>query len=148
VQDALESFRGLAHRLELVRERGGVRWVDDSKGTNAGAVIKSLESFPGNVILLAGGIEKGGDYGVLRDPVRRRVKRAILFGASRDMLAGTLADATTIEVVDTLAVAVAHADAHAVAGDVVLLSPGCASFDQFRDYADRGRQFRALVEAL
>lgn len=148
VQEALESFRGLAHRLELVRERGGVRWVDDSKGTNAGAVIKSLESFPGNVILLAGGIEKGGDYGVLREPVRRRVKRAILFGASRDMLARTLADATTVEVVDTLAAAVAHAEAHAATGDVVLLSPGCASFDQFRDYADRGRQFRALVEAL
>lgn len=148
VQDALEGFRGLEHRLELVRERAGVRWVNDSKGTNAGAVIKSLESFPGNVILLAGGIEKGGDYGVLREPVQRRVKRTIVFGAARDMLARTLGDVSPVEIVETLAAAVASAEAHAVAGDVVLLSPGCASFDMFHDYADRGRQFKALVEAL
>ncbi|MBP1689543.1 MAG: murD [Deltaproteobacteria bacterium] len=148
VQEALEAFRGLEHRLELVRERKGVRWVNDSKGTNAGAVIKSLESFPGDVILLAGGIEKGGDYGVLREPVQRRVKRAILFGEARDMLARTLAATTEVAIVDSLAAAVADAAAHAVSGDVVLLSPGCASFDMFRDYADRGRQFKALVEAL
>jgi UDP-N-acetylmuramoylalanine--D-glutamate ligase len=148
VQQALESFKGLEHRLELVRERDGVRWVNDSKGTNAGAVIKSLESFPGDVILLAGGIEKGGDYGVLREPVQRRVKRLILFGEAREMLARTLAGTTAIAIVDTLAAAVADAAAHAVRGDVVLLSPACASFDMFRDYADRGRQFKALVEAL
>ncbi|MEO6029252.1 MAG: UDP-N-acetylmuramoyl-L-alanine--D-glutamate ligase [Candidatus Binatia bacterium] len=148
VQDALEAFRGLEHRLELVRERNGVRWVNDSKGTNAGAVIKSLESFPGNVILLAGGIEKGGDYGVLRAPVERRVKHLVLFGEARDMLARTLANAAPIAIVDTLAAAVATAESHAVPGDVVLLSPGCASFDMFRDYADRGRQFKALVEGL
>ncbi len=148
VQEALETFRGLEHRVELVRERNGVRWVNDSKGTNAGAVIKSLESFPGNVVLLAGGIEKGGDYGVLRDPIARRVKHLVLFGAARDMLARTLAGTAPIAIVDTLAQAVAEADAHAQRGDVVLLSPGCASFDMFRDYADRGRQFKALVEAL
>jgi UDP-N-acetylmuramoylalanine--D-glutamate ligase len=148
VQEALEAFRGLEHRLELVRERNGVRWVNDSKGTNAGAVIKSLESFPGNVVLLAGGIEKGGDYGVLRAPVEKRVKQLILFGEARDMLARTLADTAPIAIVDTLAGAVAVADAQATSGDVVLLSPGCASFDMFRDYADRGRQFKALVEAL
>ena len=148
VQQALESFRGLEHRLELVRERDGVRWVNDSKGTNAGAVIKSLESFPGNVILLAGGIEKGGDYGVLRDPVQRLVKHVLLFGKAREMLARTLAAATEVEIVDSLATAVTRAAALARGGDVVLLSPGCASFDMFRDYADRGRQFKALVEAL
>ncbi len=148
VQEALEAFRGLEHRLELVRERNGVRWVNDSKGTNAGAVIKSLESYPGNVILLAGGVEKGGDYGVLRGPVERKVKHLVLFGEARDLLARTLAGTTTIEVVDTLAAAVAAADAQATSGDVVLLSPACASFDMFRDYADRGRQFKALVQAL
>jgi len=148
VQEALEAFRGLEHRLELVRERNGVRWVNDSKGTNAGAVIKSLESFPGNVILLAGGIAKGGDYGVLRAPVERRVKHLVLFGEARDMLARTLANAAPIALVDTLAAAVASAESHAVPGDVVLLSPGCASFDMFHDYADRGRQFKALVEGL
>jgi UDP-N-acetylmuramoylalanine--D-glutamate ligase len=148
VQQALERFRGLEHRLELVRERAGVRYVNDSKGTNAGAVIKSLASFPGNVILLAGGIEKGGDYGVLVEPVRRAVKRAIVFGAARELLARTLASATEVELVDSLAEAVARAAAVAGRGDTVLLSPACASFDMFRDYADRGRQFKALVEAL
>ncbi|MCC6767079.1 MAG: UDP-N-acetylmuramoyl-L-alanine--D-glutamate ligase [Deltaproteobacteria bacterium] len=148
VQEALEAFRGLEHRLELVRERSGVRWVNDSKGTNAGAVIKSLESFPGNVILLAGGVGKGGDYGVLRAPVARCAKHVVLFGEARDVLARALEGAASIEIVGGLAAAVAAADAHAAAGDVVLLSPACASFDMFRDYADRGRQFKALVEAL
>jgi UDP-N-acetylmuramoylalanine--D-glutamate ligase len=149
VQRALERFRGLEHRLELVRERDGVRWVNDSKGTNVGAVVKSLEGFGARqVVLLAGGIDKGGDYGLLRDPVRRAVKRAVLFGAAREMLAGVLAGATEIERAESLADAVGRAAAAAHAGDTVLLSPACASFDMFRDYADRGRQFRALVEAL
>jgi UDP-N-acetylmuramoylalanine--D-glutamate ligase len=148
VQRALETFRGLPHRLELVRERGGVRWVDDSKGTNPGAVVRSLESYPRGVILLAGGLGKGGDYEVLVAPVRRAVKRAILFGAAREMLARTLAGTTEVEVVDSLGEAVARAARAARPGDTVLLSPACASFDMFRDYADRGRQFRALVEAL
>jgi UDP-N-acetylmuramoylalanine--D-glutamate ligase len=148
VQEALEAFRGLPHRLELVRERDGVRWIDDSKGTNAGAVIKSLEGYDQTVILLAGGLGKGGDYGVLVGPVRRAVKRAIVFGAARDLLARTLAGATVVEPVDDLAQAVVRAAAAAVPGDTVLLSPGCASFDMFRDYADRGRRFQALVQAL
>jgi UDP-N-acetylmuramoylalanine--D-glutamate ligase len=148
VQTALERFAGLEHRVELVRERDGVRWVNDSKGTNAGAVIKSLESFAGGVILLAGGVPKGGDYGVLVAPVRRAVKRALLFGAARELLAETLAGATEVEIVDSLEAAVARAAAVAVRGDTVLLSPACASFDMFRDYAERGRRFKALVEAL
>ena len=135
VQQALEAFRPLPHRLELVRERDGVRWIDDSKGTNVGAVVKSLEGHRRSVVLLAGGIEKGGDYGVL-------------FGAARDMLARTLGGATEVELADTLADAVARAAAVAKPGDTILLSPACASFDMFRDYADRGNQFQALVQAL
>ena len=148
VQEALERFTGLPHRLELVREHAGVRWIDDSKGTNAGAVVRSLEGYGGTIVLLAGGLAKGGDYGVLTEPVRRAVKHAILFGDARHMLATILAGATTVSVVETLAAAVARAATVAAPGDTVLLSPACASFDQFRDYADRGRQFRALVEAL
>jgi UDP-N-acetylmuramoylalanine--D-glutamate ligase len=148
VQQALEAFRPLPHRLELVRERDGVRWIDDSKGTNVGAVVKSLEGHRRSVVLLAGGIEKGGDYGVLVEPVRRAVKHAILFGAARDMLARTLGGATDVELADTLADAVARAAAVAKPGDTILLSPACASFDMFRDYADRGNQFQALVQAL
>ncbi len=108
----------------------------------------SLAGFERNVVLLAGGIEKGGDYGVLVEPVRRAVKHALLFGAARDMLARTLADATAVELVDDLAAAVRRAAALAAPGDTVLLSPACASFDMFRDYADRGRRFQALVRAL
>jgi len=148
VQEALQGFRGLPHRLELVRERDGVRWIDDSKGTNAGAVVMSLAGFEHSVILLAGGIDKGGDYGVLVEPVRRAVKHALLFGASRDMLARTLGGATPVELVDTLAAAVRRAAALAAPGDTVLLSPACGSFDMFRDYADRGNQFQELVRAL
>ncbi len=148
VQEALDAFRPLPHRLELVRERDGVRWIDDSKGTNVGAVVKSLEGHERSVVLLAGGIEKGGDYGVLVEPVRRAVKRVILFGAARDMLARTLAGATEVELADTLADAVMRAAAVAKPGDTILLSPACASFDMFRDYADRGNQFQALVQAL
>ncbi len=121
VRRALEGFRGLEHRLEWVREHRGVQFVNDSKGTNAGAVVKSLASYPGDVILLAGGVGKGGDYRVLREPVRRTVKRAILFGAARDVLAQALAGATTVEVVDSLATAVKRAAAVAEAGDTVLL---------------------------
>jgi len=148
VQEALEAFRGLPHRLELVRERDGVRWIDDSKGTNAGALVMSLAGYERNVILLAGGLDKGGDYGVLVEPVRRAVKHALLFGAAREMLARTLGGATEVEIVDDLAAAVRAAAALAAPGDTVLLSPACASFDMFRDYADRGRQFQALVRAL
>lgn len=148
VQAALEGFRGLEHRCELVRERGGVRWINDSKGTNPGAVLRSLEGLDGDVILLAGGLAKGGDYGVLAAPAGRVVKRALVFGAARDLLAGVLAPVTAVERVDSLAAAVARAAAVAVPGDTVLLSPACASFDAFRDYADRGRTFKALVEAL
>jgi UDP-N-acetylmuramoylalanine--D-glutamate ligase len=148
VQEALQGFRGLPHRLEMVRERDGVRWIDDSKGTNAGAVVMSLAGFERSVILLAGGIDKGGDYGVLIEPVRRAVKHALLFGASRDMLARTFGGATAVELVDTLAAAVRRAAALAAPGDTVLLSPACGSFDMFRDYADRGNQFQALVRAL
>jgi UDP-N-acetylmuramoylalanine--D-glutamate ligase len=148
VQQALEAFHGLPHRIELVCERDGVRWIDDSKGTNVGALIKSLEGHEHSVVLLAGGIDKGGDYGLLTEPVRRAVKRAILFGAAREMLARTLGGATEIELVDSLAEAVTRAAAAAARGDTVLLSPACASFDMFRDYADRGRQFQALVHAL
>ncbi|HUI26789.1 MAG TPA: UDP-N-acetylmuramoyl-L-alanine--D-glutamate ligase [Candidatus Kryptonia bacterium] len=148
VQRALEETDGLPHRLTLVRELDGVRYFDDSKGTNVGAVIKSLESFAGRVILLAGGYDKGGDFNALRPLLRERAKRLICFGAARDKIAAQLEDATESEVVRGLADAVRAAAATAEAGDTVLLSPGCASFDEFTDYTARGRRFRELVEAL
>ena len=144
---ALASTRGLPHRLEWVRTHRGVDYYDDSKGTNVGAVEKSIRSFPGGVILLLGGYDKGGDFAALSALIRERVERVIYFGAAGDRIAAQLSDAPG-EIVADLAAAVAAAAARAVSGQTVLLSPGCASFDEFRDYAERGARFRAFVEAL
>jgi UDP-N-acetylmuramoylalanine--D-glutamate ligase len=148
IQQTLESFTGLEHRLEFVREKDGVRYYNDSKGTNVGAVVKSLASFTAPVILIAGGVDKGGDYGVLRDLVRSNVRRLVLFGAARNLIAAALGSLTATVIVDSLEAAVRDAAAHARSGDVVLLSPGCSSFDMFRDYAERGKNFKSLVQAL
>ena len=148
IQRALERTAALPHRLQLVRERGGVCFYDDSKGTNVGAMEKSIESFTGDVILLAGGYDKGGDFSVLEPLLRRRVKRLVLFGAAGPKIQLQLHHVAPSSVVPDLATAVREAAAQATAGDTVLLSPGCASFDEFTDYAARGRRFRELVEAL
>ena len=148
IETTLEEFPGLEHRLEFVREKDGVRYYNDSKGTNVGAVAKSLASFSASVILLAGGVDKGGDYGPLADGIKSRVRRLVLFGAAKQTIANALGRLTTTTLVDDLAAAVRDAAAHAQPGDVVLLSPACSSFDQFRNYAERGRTFKSLVQAL
>jgi len=148
VQRAIDEFPGLPHRLQVVREKDGVAWVDDSKGTNVGAVVKSLASIDPPVILLAGGVDKGGSYEPLRSLVRQRVKRLVLFGEAREKIQRALGQETETMLVSSLEEAVARASAAARPGDTVLLSPACSSFDMFRDYAERGDRFRALVEAL
>lgn len=148
IQRALEEFPGLEHRLEFVRERDGVRFFNDSKGTNVGAVVKSLASFSSPVLLLAGGVDKGGDYGVLRKEIKQKVRRLILFGAAGQIIANALGDLTTTVKVRDLEAAVRDAAEHAQPGDVVLLSPACSSFDMFRNYAERGKAFKSLVRAL
>lgn len=148
VTQVLATFSGLPHRLELVAKKHGVSYFDDSKGTNVGAVVQSLASFAGPVILLAGGVDKGGDYAPLRPLVRAKVKRLIVFGQARETIRTALGQETRTTVVDSLAEAVQAAAAAAVAGDTVLLSPACASFDQFDNYAHRGQVFRACVEGL
>ena len=148
IQRALEQTTSLPHRLELVAERDGVRFFDDSKGTNVGAVEKSVASFGCGIVLLAGGYDKGGDFRALAPLLRARVKHLILFGAAGPTIRAQLGDTVAHTVVPDLATAVHTAAAHATAGDTVLLSPGCASFDEFSDYAARGRRFRELVEAL
>jgi UDP-N-acetylmuramoylalanine--D-glutamate ligase len=148
ISAVLSTFSGLPHRLEFVAEKRGVQYFDDSKGTNVGAVVQSLASFSGPVILLAGGVDKGGDYSPLRLQVRAKVKKLIVFGQARGTIHAALGQDTQTVVVDTLAAAVREAAAAAVPGDTVLLSPACASFDQFDSYAHRGRVFRACVEAL
>jgi UDP-N-acetylmuramoylalanine--D-glutamate ligase len=148
IQTALEEFPGLEHRLEFVRERDGVRYYNDSKGTNVGAVVKSLASFSAPVILLAGGVDKGGGYLPLADGIQRSVRRLVLFGAAKEIIANAVGHLTETIIVDDLAAAVCDAAAHARPGDVVLLSPACSSFDQFRSYAERGRLFKDLVKGL
>lgn len=148
IERALASFAGLPHRTEFVRALNGVRYIDDSKGTNVGAVVEALAATDGPVILIAGGVDKGGDYGPLRAPLSEKVRLLILIGAARDKMRTALAGATTIETAPALADAVSLAAARARPGDTVMLSPACSSFDQFKDYAERGRVFQELVRAL
>jgi len=145
---ALREFPGLPHRLEPVGERNGVRFINDSKGTNVGAVQKSLESFARGVILIAGGKDKGGDFAPLRPLLESRVKRLLLLGEAAGTIREQLRGACPMETVATLEEAVRRGAALAEAGDTVLLSPACASFDMFRDFEQRGDVFRRAVQEL
>jgi len=149
VQQAIDEIEPLPHRLARVAERRGVVWYDDSKATNVGAAAKSLDSFAGPVVLLAGGVDKGGGYDALAASAAGKVRLALLFGEAADRIGAALAAASVpVERARTLEQAVARAAAAAVAGDTVLLAPACASFDMFADYAARGRAFSAAVGAL
>lgn len=147
-QSALNDTNALPHRLEMVREHLGVRYFDDSKGTNVGAVEKSISSFDGNLILLAGGYDKGGDFRCLLPALRARVRKLVIFGAAASKIEQQLGGSVSYTRVSGLREAVLAASHIAREGDVVLLSPGCASFDEFTDYAARGRYFREVVEGL
>lgn len=147
IHQGLRTAQNLPHRLELVREKAGVCFFDDSKGTNVGALEKSVASFANPVILLAGGYDKGSDFRPLLPLFQRRLKHIVLFGAAGDKLAAQLGTLPHTQV-RSLADAVRAAADLAVEGDVVLLSPGCASFDEFTDYSARGRRFREVVESL
>jgi UDP-N-acetylmuramoylalanine--D-glutamate ligase len=148
VRRVLGEFPGLEHALEIVRDRHGVRFVNDSKGTNVDATLKALESIDQPIWLIAGGRDKGGDLSRLAPVIRRRVKRLVLIGEAGPLIASVVQGYEAIERAGTLREAVELAAAGASAGEVVLLSPACASFDMFADYQDRGRQFKALVQAL
>jgi UDP-N-acetylmuramoylalanine--D-glutamate ligase len=148
VAAVLREFPGLEHRLEFVREKDGVTYINDSKGTNVGAVVKSVEGFTQPVILIAGGLDKGSDFGPLYDLFKKNVKLLILIGKAADKMAKALGTATETVVSKTLDDAVRLASKRASRGDVVLLSPACASFDMFKDFEDRGRQFKEAVRNL
>jgi len=148
IRAALRRFAGLEHRLELVADIGGVRYVNDSKGTNVGAVLRSLESFSDPIVLIAGGKDKQGDFRPLAPLVRERVKRLILIGQAAGALRSQLDGACPMEDAPSLEAAVRRAAAVASPGDVVLLSPACASFDMFADFEARGRAFKEAVRTL
>ena len=145
VTDSLREFPGLEHRLEFVREIDGVKYFNDSKGTNVGAVIKSLESFLNPIILIAGGRDKAGDFSLLRQLVRERVKAIVLIGEASEKIKRTLGNLTETVRAKDLREAVNISRSMAVEGDIVLLSPACASFDMFIDFEDRGRKFKDIV---
>lgn len=145
---ALATFSGLPHRCESVATIAGVEYLDDSKATNLGAAVRSLESIPASIIWIAGGRHKGGDLRPLADSARGHVRRALLIGEAAGLIQEALGDAVESECVGDLAKAVERAAALARPGEVVLLAPACASFDQFKSFEDRGRQFQAAVRAL
>jgi UDP-N-acetylmuramoylalanine--D-glutamate ligase len=134
--------------MELVRSAGGVHYYNDSKATNVDAVKRSLESFEENVILIMGGRDKGGSYTILESLIRERVKKLIAMGEAREKILKALGGLTQTGETGTLDEAVSLAHESAAPGDIVLLSPGCSSFDQFTDYAERGEAFVNAVEAL
>ena len=145
VIDSLREFPGLEHRLEFVKEINAVRYFNDSKGTNVGAVMKSLESFIEPIILIAGGRDKAGDFSQLRHLVRDKVKTLVLIGEASEKIKIALGDLTETVMAQDLREAVRISRSMAVKGDVVLLSPACASFDMFVNFEDRGRQFKKIV---
>jgi len=151
VQKGLDEYPGLPHRLELVREHDGVEWVNDSKATNVDSTAVGLGAFPAgrpSVVLVMGGRGKGAPYAPLRELFPGRVRALLTVGEDAPAIERDLGDLAPTERAGTLAGAVVRAAVVAQPGDVVLLSPACASFDQFRDYQERGDAFRRLVAEL
>lgn len=149
VQEALEQYRPLRHRIEYVREIKGVRFYDDSKATNSGAVVAALSGMEDkSVHLIAGGRDKGDDYSLMRSMVSSKVKQLILIGEAADLIAGALENCVPVARAQSMDDAVKKAYENSVAGDVVLLSPACSSFDMFKNYGHRGQVFIDVVNSL
>jgi UDP-N-acetylmuramoylalanine--D-glutamate ligase len=148
IEEVLSRFKGLRHRMETVRTLGGVTYIDDSKGTNVGALKMALKGIDSPVVLIAGGVDKGGDYSALLPLVKEKVERMILIGESRHKMERALGNVTDTVMVETLEEAVKIASESAKDGTVVLLCPAGASFDMFKSYAERGERFSSSVMAL
>jgi UDP-N-acetylmuramoylalanine--D-glutamate ligase len=145
---AVKNFAGVEHRLEFVAEVRGVRYYNDSKATNVDATLKALDAFPGRILIILGGKDKGSDYTVLRQALREKTILALLIGAAAEKIEVQIRGSAPLERADTLTRAVEMASEAARPGDVVLLAPACASFDQFENYEQRGRVFKELVRGL
>ncbi len=148
IRSAIVNFKAVEHRLEYVATIGGVEYYNDSKATNVDATIKALQSFPANVHLILGGKDKGSDYTLLNNLLRERVKSAYTIGAAAEKIQSHIKGTTQLVSSGTIESAVKQASAAALPGDVVLLAPACASFDQFQNYEQRGRVFKELVRQL
>ncbi|MCB0378789.1 MAG: UDP-N-acetylmuramoyl-L-alanine--D-glutamate ligase [Bdellovibrionales bacterium] len=146
IQKVINEFRGIPHRLEYVRRVGGVEFFNDSKATNVHAVKKALDSFDENVILVMGGKDTGLNYEPLFDHIRKKVKSLILFGEAKERINRDIGDATETFLIGTFEEAVLIAYQKSRIGDIVLLSPGCSSFDIFDSYIERGNYFKEIVK--
>jgi UDP-N-acetylmuramoylalanine--D-glutamate ligase len=145
---AIAGFPGLPHRMEYVATVDGVDYYNDSKGTNVGSVVRSLESFPPPIILIAGGKDKGGDYTPIAQLVRERVSHLLLIGEAKEKIRAQLGHLCDTRLAESLEEAVALARSLALPGTVVLFSPACSSFDMFKNYEERGNRFAEAVRAL
>jgi UDP-N-acetylmuramoylalanine--D-glutamate ligase len=148
ISEGLSTFKGVEHRLEVVRVLNGVTYINDSKATNVRSTYYALKSYDQNIILILGGREKGNDYDEIRELVKERVKVIFAFGESRDKIKNYFEGIKPVVVCNTLDEVVSEANKIAVAGDIVLFSPACKSFDQFTDFEHRGRTFKELVNRL
>jgi UDP-N-acetylmuramoylalanine--D-glutamate ligase len=148
IRSAIANFKAVEHRLEYVATIGGVEYYNDSKATNVDATMKALQSFPANIHLILGGKDKGSDYTMLNNLLRERVKSVYTIGAAAEKIQSHIKGTTQIISSATIESAVKQAAAVAQPGDVVLLAPACASFDQFQNYEHRGRVFKDLVGQL
>jgi UDP-N-acetylmuramoylalanine--D-glutamate ligase len=148
IREAVKNFKAVEHRLEYVATINGVEFYNDSKATNVDATIKALESFPNNIHIILGGKDKGSDYTVLVPLLQSRVKHVYTIGAAAEKIESHIRGAADIVKAGTIDVAVRKAMESASAGDIVLLAPACASFDQFTSYEHRGKVFKELVHQL
>jgi UDP-N-acetylmuramoylalanine--D-glutamate ligase len=148
IAQTLRTFKGVEHRLEPAGEVEGVRFVNDSKGTNVDSVVKALESFEKPIVLMLGGRDKAGDFTRLSALVKEKVTRIVAFGECKTKVVQQLSPSATVVEAETLEEAVNGAFVASEKGGMVLFSPGCASFDMFQNYEDRGRQFKAVVQKL
>jgi len=148
IAEGVRTFAGVEHRIEYVATISGVDYYNDSKATNVDATLKALDAFPGNVLVILGGKDKGSDYRILRQALRGHARMALLIGSAAGKIEADLAGIIPVERAETLPRAVDIASQRAQAGDTVLLAPACASFDQFENYEQRGRVFKQLVHEL
>ncbi len=147
IREVVKDFKGLPHRIEVVRTIDNILFYNDSKATNVDSTKRALESVDGNVVLIAGGKDKGGSYSVIADQMKK-VRALILIGEAKERISKELGEYTATYLENDLSGAVSRAFHVAKDGDVVLFSPMCSSFDMFKDYKDRGNQFKSMVESL
>ena len=148
IAEGVRTFAGVEHRLEFVAEISGVEYFNDSKATNVDATLKALDAFSGNLVVILGGKDKGSDFSLLREPLRRHARLALLIGAAAEKIEAQLGGVVPVERAESMERAVELAAERSRPGDTVVLTPACASFDQFENYEHRGRVFKQLVRTL